>query len=76
LKEANRMPGHEADILVKRYGGSRLYNAVDACYVDLNDIAVFVRQGLRVEARDARTGADISAEVAAQTLAGRQTLAM
>jgi polyhydroxyalkanoate synthesis regulator protein len=65
------MPGEDAGILVKRYGGSRLYDTAGARYLDVSDIAALLRQGLRVEVRDASTGEEVTAEVAAQALAGR-----
>jgi polyhydroxyalkanoate synthesis regulator protein len=53
-------------IVVKRYGGSRLYDPAAARYVDSGDLAALARDGRRVEVRDAATGEDVTRAVLAQ----------
>jgi polyhydroxyalkanoate synthesis repressor PhaR len=50
-------------VLIKRYAGRRLYNAVSATYVSLNDLANMILDGERFVVHDAETGADITREV-------------
>ena len=47
-------------ILVKRYGGSRLYDTAAARYVTLHDPKRWKKRGVLFEVRDADTGADIA----------------
>ena len=47
-------------ILVKRYGGSRLYDTVQARYVTLDELREWQAQRIAFEVRDAETGEDIS----------------
>jgi polyhydroxyalkanoate synthesis regulator protein len=56
-------------ILVKRYAGSRLYDAAEARYVTLDDLRQWQARGIRFEVRKAETGADISASCSRSTRA-------
>ena len=47
-------------IIVKRYGGSRLYDTAAARYVTLHDLKKWKERGVLFEVRDAATGADIA----------------
>ncbi len=47
-------------ILIKKYGNRRLYNTTGSRYVNLDDIAAFVRQGKDVKIVDAKTGQDLT----------------
>ena len=55
-------------ILVKQYGGRRLYDAEAARYVTLEAIADLVRERQTVVVQDAKTGEDITSEMLAQII--------
>ena len=45
-------------IVIKKYGNRRLYDTAGSCYVNLDDIARFIREGKDVQVVDAKTGRD------------------
>ncbi len=47
-------------IVIKKYGNRRLYDTAASRYVNLDDIAGFVRQGKDVQVVDAKTGQDLT----------------
>jgi polyhydroxyalkanoate synthesis repressor PhaR len=47
-------------VLIKKYGNRRLYDSSNSQYVNLNDIAGFVREGKHVQVVDAKTGQDLT----------------
>jgi len=47
-------------IVVKKYGNRRLYDSCNSQYVNLDDIARFVREGKQVRVVDAKTGQDLT----------------
>jgi len=47
-------------ILIKKYGNRRLYDSSNSQYVNLDDIAGFVREGKHVQVVDAKTGQDLT----------------
>jgi polyhydroxyalkanoate synthesis repressor PhaR len=47
-----------APVLIKKYGNRRLYDTTGSRYVNLDDIAAFIRQGRQVKVVDAKTGQD------------------
>jgi polyhydroxyalkanoate synthesis repressor PhaR len=47
-------------ILIKKYGNRRLYDSSNSQYVNLDDIARFVREGKQVQVVDAKTGQDLT----------------
>lgn len=47
-------------VVIKKYGNRRLYDTVGSRYVNLDDIAVFVREGKEVQVLDAATGKDLT----------------
>src|ERR1700751_4878894 len=49
-----------ASVLIKKYGNRRLYDTADSCYVNLDDIAAFIREGRDVQVLDAKTGKDLT----------------
>ena len=49
-----------APVLIKKYGNRRLYDSSNSKYVNLEDIAAFVREGRDVKVVDARTGQDLT----------------
>jgi polyhydroxyalkanoate synthesis regulator protein len=55
----------QASILVKRYGGQRLYEPAQARYVTADQVQAWHRKGLSVVVRDASTGEDVTRVVLA-----------
>ena len=47
-------------VLIKKYGNRRLYDSSSSQYVNLEDIARFVREGKEVQVVDAKTGQDLT----------------
>ncbi len=47
-------------IIVKKYGNRRLYDSSTSKYVNLDDIAGFIREGKDVQVVDAKTGRDLT----------------
>jgi polyhydroxyalkanoate synthesis repressor PhaR len=47
-------------VLIKKYGNRRLYDTSDSRYVNLDDIAAFVREGKDVKVVDAKSGQDLT----------------
>jgi polyhydroxyalkanoate synthesis repressor PhaR len=59
-----------ATIVIKKYGNRRLYDTAGSRYVNLEDIAAFVRQGKEVQVVDAKTGQDITRVTLTQIIMG------
>jgi polyhydroxyalkanoate synthesis repressor PhaR len=49
-----------ATVLIKKYGNRRLYDSSNSRYVNLDDIAGFLREGKDVRVVDAKTGQDLT----------------
>lgn len=49
-----------ASVLIKKYGNRRLYDTAASRYVNLDDIAAFIREGRDVQVVDAKTGKDLT----------------
>ena len=49
-----------AAVLIKKYGNRRLYDSSNSQYVNLDDIAKFIREGKQVQVVDAKTGQDLT----------------
>jgi len=49
-----------APILIKKYGNRRLYDSSNSQYVNLDDLAKFIREGRDVQVVDAKTGRDLT----------------
>ncbi|MGA2424899.1 MAG: polyhydroxyalkanoate synthesis regulator DNA-binding domain-containing protein [Terriglobales bacterium] len=49
-----------ATVLIKKYGNRRLYDSSSSQYVNLDDIAGFLREGKDVQVVDAKTGQDLT----------------
>jgi polyhydroxyalkanoate synthesis repressor PhaR len=47
-------------VLIKKYGNRRLYDSSHSQYVNLDDIAAFIREGSEVKVVDAKTGHDLT----------------
>jgi polyhydroxyalkanoate synthesis repressor PhaR len=49
-----------ATVVIKKYGNRRLYDTASSSYVNLDDIARFIREGKQVQVVDAKTGRDLT----------------
>ena len=49
-----------ATVVIKKYGNRRLYDTAGSRYVNLDDIARFVREGKELQVVDAKTGQDLT----------------
>jgi len=47
-------------VIIKKYGNRRLYDTAGSRYVNLDDIAVLIRQGRELKVVDAKTGQDLT----------------
>ena len=47
-------------VVIKKYGNRRLYDTAASRYVNLDDIAAFIREGRDVQVLDAKTGKDLT----------------
>ena len=47
-------------VLIKKYGNRRLYDSSNSKYVNLDDLATFIREGKEVKVVDAKTGQDLT----------------
>jgi len=47
-------------ILIKKYGNRRLYDTTSSRYVNLDDLAAYIRAGREVRVVDAKTGQDLT----------------
>jgi polyhydroxyalkanoate synthesis repressor PhaR len=59
-----------APVVIKKYGNRRLYDTAGSRYVNLDDIAAFVRQGKEVKVVDAKTGQDLTRVTLTQIIMG------
>jgi polyhydroxyalkanoate synthesis repressor PhaR len=50
----------KTQVVIKKYGNRRLYDTAAKQYVNLDDIAVLIRQGTEVKVVDATTGEDLT----------------
>jgi polyhydroxyalkanoate synthesis repressor PhaR len=49
-----------APVVIKKYGNRRLYDTAASRYVNLDEIAAFIREGKDVRVVDAKTGKDLT----------------
>jgi polyhydroxyalkanoate synthesis repressor PhaR len=47
-------------VIIKKYGNRRLYDTSGSRYVNLDDIAALIREGIEVRVEDAKTGRDLT----------------
>jgi polyhydroxyalkanoate synthesis repressor PhaR len=66
LKTTDSDPARQA--VIKKYGDRRLYDSTSRRYVNLEDIARMIREGVEVQVRDARTGKDLTRVVLTQII--------
>ncbi|HWY59675.1 MAG TPA: polyhydroxyalkanoate synthesis regulator DNA-binding domain-containing protein [Terriglobales bacterium] len=57
-----------AHVVIKKYGNRRLYDSSSSQYVNLDDIARFIREGKDVQVIDAKTGQDLTRVTLTQIL--------
>ena len=55
-------------VIIKKYGNRRLYDTTGSGYVNLDDIARFIREGKDVQVVDAKTGRDLTRVVLTQVI--------
>ena len=55
-------------IIIKKYPNRRLYDTSAGRYVNLDDVAVLIRQGADVQVVDARTGEDLTRVILTQII--------
>lgn len=55
-------------ILIKKYGNRRLYDTTGSRYVNLDDLAAYIREGKEVRVVDAKTGQDITRVILTQII--------
>lgn len=54
--------------MIKKYPNRRLYDTSAGRYVNLDDVAILIRQGVDVQVVDARTGEDLTRVVLTQII--------
>jgi polyhydroxyalkanoate synthesis repressor PhaR len=47
-------------VIIKKYGNRRLYDTTNSRYVNLEDIAAFIRQGKQIQVVDAKTDRELT----------------
>jgi len=55
-------------IVIKKYGNRRLYDSTNSRYINLDDIAEFIRKGKDVKVVDAKSGRDLTRVVLTQII--------
>jgi polyhydroxyalkanoate synthesis repressor PhaR len=55
-------------IIIKKYGNRRLYNTSESRYVNLDEVALMIRDGLDVQVVDANTNEDLTRLILAQII--------
>jgi len=55
-------------VVIKKYGNRRLYDTAASRYVNLDEVAGFIRQGKDVQVVDAKTGKDLTRVVLTQII--------
>jgi len=55
-------------VVIKKYGNRRLYDTAGSRYVNLDEVAGFIRQGKDVQVLDAKTGKDLTRVVLTQII--------
>ena len=55
-------------VVIKKYGNRRLYDTAASRYVNLDEVAGFIRQGKDVQVLDANTGKDLTRVILTQII--------
>lgn len=50
----------ESGVIIKKYGNRRLYDTKDSRYINLEEIARYIREGKQVQVLDAKSGEDLT----------------
>jgi polyhydroxyalkanoate synthesis regulator protein len=58
----------ERKVVVKKYENRRLYDTAASRYVNLDDVARMVREGVEVQVVDARSGEDLTRVILTQVI--------
>ena len=58
----------ERKVIIKKYENRRLYDTGGSRYVNLDDVARMVRDGMEVQVLDARTGEDLTRVILTQVI--------
>lgn len=58
-----------AATVIRKYANRRLYDTSSGRYVNLDDVALLIRQGVEVQVVDARTGEDVTSVILTQIIA-------
>jgi polyhydroxyalkanoate synthesis repressor PhaR len=58
----------QPSIVIKKYPNRRLYDTSTGRYVNLDDVAILIRQGADVQVVDARTGEDLTRVIMTQII--------
>lgn len=58
----------EAGVIIKKYGNRRLYDTSGSRYINLDEIARYIRQGKSVQVVDAKTGEDLTRVILTQII--------
>ncbi len=61
----NKDPG---PVIIKKYGNRRLYNTADSRYVNLDEVAQMIRDGVDVQVVDANSGEDLTRLILSQII--------
>lgn len=59
---------HPNRVIIKKYGNRRLYNMAESRYVNLDEVAQMVRDGVDVQVVDANSGEDLTRLVLTQII--------
>jgi polyhydroxyalkanoate synthesis repressor PhaR len=60
MQQEEFAPVDSVTVVIKKYGNRRLYDTSCSRYVNLDEIAVMIRQGKAVQVVDAKTGEDLT----------------
>ena len=55
-------------VIIKKYGNRRLYDTAGSRYINLDEVAGFIRRGKDVQVLDAKTGKDLTRVVLTQII--------
>jgi polyhydroxyalkanoate synthesis regulator protein len=61
--QSPNMRANRPTVLIKRFGGSRLYNTETKIYVTLVDLSDLLVRGRRIVVHEAETGEDVTSEI-------------
>jgi polyhydroxyalkanoate synthesis repressor PhaR len=62
------MNSNPGPVIIKKYGNRRLYNTADSRYVNLDEVAQMIRDGVDVQVVDANSGEDLTRLILSQII--------